>query len=768
MERLKYSIIMISYVLAGTIGFLFSFSHAFQITYDIENVCIATMLLCLPVTAVLCGRKKRDILIATGIAVAGNLISLWLYRKSLVESAAYISSKISVIWKDYINYGTHANASNLTGDGSAAMILPLGIIGCLLAFLCVLTKRAWASMILLTGGLALPFIVGEVPQNTDLFLLLYAMFGILSAKSGLRFLNDKKSKYKTGFTGVIAGLCILAVGTLFPGPQLKTLFQDQTHAKNTIQEFWDIELLGRIRSASGGVGNGAVGTAGEFGENDSPQLRITTDEKPTERLYLQGYIGTEYNSNKWHAADSNKFRKWSKEHNISAQELHNMSSLPLSGDNPDTDAYGQTLHIENIGANSKYRYVPYHSYYEASYKTEGDTYLHGGKRKYDVTFLPIQPAYSLPVDTYQTADYPDTSETDTEQAYLKYAAEEYCALPDEIRQIFNPVAEEITTSDVSTIAAQITAILDENAVYSLTPGVTPAGKDVAEYFYFENKKGYCEHFASVAVILLRIKGIPARYVSGYAAAPELFSINEDNLYEAVVTGDSAHAWAEIYVPGIGWTPVEATPAAQENALSTESTANTENTDETQPELPDTQDESDETQPELTETQDESETLLPNKSEQNTEKSTPISFLKNVLSVTMFILTAVVVTLILVFLIRRYQLLQTRKRIKNNGMNGTLNLLFYRINKLLVLSKCVDKNDELDDNYVKKVCEKHSDISTDDMKRMLDIVHQAAFGNQKTDRRDYQFCQDMYQKIKKKASSEMSYWKKFWWKYWYGI
>ena len=51
--------------------------------------------------------------------------------------------------------------------------------------------------------------------------------------------------------------------------------------------------------------------------------------------------------------------------------------------------------------------------------------------------------------------------------------------------------------------------------------------------------------------MLRMKGIPARYVAGYAVLPMPFKLNEEGEYEAVVTGASAHAWAEAYVQGIG-------------------------------------------------------------------------------------------------------------------------------------------------------------------------------------------------------------------------
>ena len=54
-------------------------------------------------------------------------------------------------------------------------------------------------------------------------------------------------------------------------------------------------------------------------------------------------------------------------------------------------------------------------------------------------------------------------------------------------------------------------------------------------------------------------GLPARYVVGYAAPQSLFTAAGDGSCRAVLQDDNAHAWAEIYLSGQGWTPLEVTP-----------------------------------------------------------------------------------------------------------------------------------------------------------------------------------------------------------------
>ncbi|WP_173918477.1 transglutaminase family protein [Halobacillus sp. Marseille-Q1614] len=63
------------------------------------------------------------------------------------------------------------------------------------------------------------------------------------------------------------------------------------------------------------------------------------------------------------------------------------------------------------------------------------------------------------------------------------------------------------------------------------------------------KAGVCQDYAHVMLGVLRAKGIPARYVSGYLYVGE----------DSALVGDAAtHAWVEVMVPGIGWLGLDPT------------------------------------------------------------------------------------------------------------------------------------------------------------------------------------------------------------------
>jgi len=81
------------------------------------------------------------------------------------------------------------------------------------------------------------------------------------------------------------------------------------------------------------------------------------------------------------------------------------------------------------------------------------------------------------------------------------------------------------------------------------------GRDSIDEFLFEQKAGYCEHFSSAFVVLMRAAGIPARVVTGYVGGYR----NPLGGYWQVRRSD-AHAWTEVWLQGRGWVRVDPTAA----------------------------------------------------------------------------------------------------------------------------------------------------------------------------------------------------------------
>lgn len=148
-----------------------------------------------------------------------------------------------------------------------------------------------------------------------------------------------------------------------------------------------------------------------------------------------------------------------------------------------------------------------------------------------------------------------------ETLYQELAEDVYTQVPEEELPGLSALVQEYPLAGTDEITAFIATVLQERASYTRTPGWAPFNEDIVEYFLFDSRQGYCQHFASAATLMYRMYGIPARYVSGYRILPSDLILNEEGVWEASVTDEAAHAWVEILLPDYGWTPVEMTPAS---------------------------------------------------------------------------------------------------------------------------------------------------------------------------------------------------------------
>lgn len=109
-------------------------------------------------------------------------------------------------------------------------------------------------------------------------------------------------------------------------------------------------------------------------------------------------------------------------------------------------------------------------------------------------------------------------------------------------------------ADARTLAAVVLAHVRRNAfVYTLQPG--EYGRDAIDEFWFDRRLGFCEHYASAFVVVLRAMGVPARIVTGYQGAEP-----PDADGWQVVRQSHAHAWAEYWHPEAGWLRADPTAA----------------------------------------------------------------------------------------------------------------------------------------------------------------------------------------------------------------
>jgi hypothetical protein len=140
--------------------------------------------------------------------------------------------------------------------------------------------------------------------------------------------------------------------------------------------------------------------------------------------------------------------------------------------------------------------------------------------------------------------------------YPDWVVQRFLTLPAEVPERVKDLALRLTASAITPYER---AVAIQNYLrsypYTLDVPIPPAQRDITDYFLFDLKKGYCDYFATAMVVLARAAGIPARLAIGYATGD--FNLNSKRF---IVSEADAHSWAEIYFPGTGWVPFEATPS----------------------------------------------------------------------------------------------------------------------------------------------------------------------------------------------------------------
>lgn len=385
----------------------------------------------------------------------------------------------------------------------------------------------------------------------------------------------------------VAG-CIVTV-VLLVGSVLGYVEEDAAVEGALLIEQLYTSVLGE--SEEGWFENGSVSRGNNY-RSGGVILDVVVDKEPTEDIYLRGYVGADYEGDRWTEADESPFyihildltggmsKAW-------VQMSHDNLVFELNyGDMNEWVRMLQGRHLfredarkivlNKRGAMSR-QYIPYYSfravnaerYYQLEEGQEVDTYFYFESADMDMEMIEENLERFPQSAGFLREEY----ENYVMEHYLRVTEERLprlkalCEANADIRPAASggagsgeeaeKAADEADAIDA--VTSFIRDTLQADTFYTRTPGNTPVNQDVIEYFLFESKRGYCMHYASAATLMYRMYGIPARYVTGYVAHPQDFKRQVDGTYAAALTDYRLHAWVEIYRENLGWTPVEMTP-----------------------------------------------------------------------------------------------------------------------------------------------------------------------------------------------------------------
>ncbi len=203
-----------------------------------------------------------------------------------------------------------------------------------------------------------------------------------------------------------------------------------------------------------------------------------------------------------------------------------------------------------------------------SYNTEGEVFAARGIKRnlsYEVTAEHIKyniESFGRYIESIQS----DPSYTDyaSDELFAEYYMSPFESVPDNIWSLAAFITEGANTDYMK--ATLIKEYLEDGFTYTLSPEIPPENIDFVSHF-LETKRGYCTYYASAMAVLSRCAGLPSRYVEGFKA--DIVTANK----QVTLTNANAHAWAEIYIAGIGWLPFDPeTSEERQSAASTTSTS----------------------------------------------------------------------------------------------------------------------------------------------------------------------------------------------------
>lgn len=321
-----------------------------------------------------------------------------------------------------------------------------------------------------------------------------------------------------------------------------------------------------------------------YGKSDYPEgkfsryddMVITGEERlqikmsQPKQMYMRGFVGSKYTEDGWEDSDLNIYGgdyegvfEW-----FSANEyspLTNLSAYAAQSAANGGEAEENSIYVEvsNISARRKYQYVPecvtYYSL-ENLYAPKNDVNFRsqGLGRETDYSFDMVDVINNDYKAIYGEQWYQDQAGDKTfhnsENVYGTFARTYYEDVPDDMRAYFDShvpsAGQKMNPFDAIKIVRDYTA---GNMSYNNDADEYSGNEDFVIEMLNEHKSGYSAHFATVAAMLFRYYGIPARYVEGYLVNPPASS---DVIS---VTDEDSHAWVEIYAGGLGFIPVEVTP-----------------------------------------------------------------------------------------------------------------------------------------------------------------------------------------------------------------
>lgn len=443
------------------------------------------------------------------------------------------------------------------GEGYGISLLLLGCLLTAVALAVVRIGNRWLLLLYLLPLAVASLATSLMPGYIGLIVLLSGIFVAFLT------MGEGKAGKKTMVPAIVGVILIsLALGGVihFTGPDLVMPPAKAAQIGRSIADQWQELRYGKMPLSKGRVSGEKRKIAG------GTALEVTM-EAPMP-LYLRGFVGEDYGADRWTALNAPiQYGKRQLDRRLWAAGYTPLSSTAKADGLLNPEEKKQKVTVAVVGGSGEYGFIPY----EIAQDRISGTKNVGSSHIFHPAGRPLR-EYSYAVGITTIDHWPDRAAKlfaaggkkeiarflHYESYINAFTYEKYTQLSNGHRKL---IYDELGTSgnqekghiDYKLAIGNIRKYMDEQITYSDKGWKKPSGDGI--YSFFKYKKGYDVHYATVATMMFRYYGIPARYVEGYLLTPK--DVEKKTSGKAIaIPQKNAHSWTEIYIDGYGWVPVE--------------------------------------------------------------------------------------------------------------------------------------------------------------------------------------------------------------------
>lgn len=755
--------------LAGSFSLSRWFSTLFELEIAPSVLALATLGLGSWYFLVYLTKKTRYICVPLSLGILTVLA--FLLRETLYLGCCRILNTASRYILDYYN----KPLGFLPGepDPRALLVTVLFLQALGMFWLGSSALRGRSGSMLLSGVLLLSMglMVNRFPEEGAVFLWAAVCFSLRAAgrsEEAVRIPMALPGVLITVFAGLMVLLCWREIA-----PRLNPVLEKHYTAFRGFQRDLEENVRDLFQGVSSGgwqgmVQNGVLTNRAPAGGKGTA-LTLTVETQPEQNIYLKGFTGNLYQGSYWEEISDEEFQEAMEEmlsrgdfqeilntwdytdfsyENVQEYLAFGPYELRMAGD-PDAERFS----IEYKDTPGDYVYAPYFSRVEGdSLAMRGDVeLLRNGAEQIRGEFYPELPELSDVLGFSSSLYVPEIL------GYMNYLWEQYLYIPstglEELQDYWTGILKEFQAErghypNLTETTSLIRETLS-SCSYSRDLESLPEDEDFVQYFLFDQKRGFCTHFASAAVLLYRMTGYQARYAAGYIARPEEFRENGEGGWTAEVPKENAHAWVEVYQnDGTGWLPVEMTPGYG-NIQAGEEGEETQTAPSVSP-APET-------------SYSDSENMPGGADDSRVEIRARIRMPAALWIFLLILLT--VLLLLLLLLIRRQGILWAReRRFRNPNGRQAVRDMVREADQMLRDSGFCCGSELSDQEYARRVQEAYPGLEKNSFERLVSLGERASYGREKISLQAAAECHRIYRLLEAEITRDRGRGWKLWWRF----